>query len=166
VAAFQEELKDVSPEQRVYVDETGIDKHLHREYGWSERGKPVQGCISGKKFKRTSIVAAMLGKKVLAPIQYSGTMDGSFFEGWFCEYLLPALPPQSVIIMDNASFHGKKRLLKAIADTDHRLLFLPPYSPELNPIEHYWSMLKRELRKTLPFHPNLDSAISSAFQVG
>ena len=150
----------------MYVDETGIDTHLHRKYGWSERGKPAPGCISGKKYKRASIVAAMLLKAILAPIQYSGTMDSSFFVRWFREFLLPTLPPECVIIMDNASFHGKTKLKKSIANTGHRLLFLPPYSPELNPIERHWADLKRVLEKSLPSHPCLDSAISLAFQVG
>jgi transposase len=150
----------------VYVDETGIDTHIHRKYGWSERGKPAPGIITGKKYKRTSIVAALLSTTILAPIQYSGTMDSMFFIKWFREFLLPALTHDCVIIMDNASFHNKSKLNKIVADTGHRLLFLPPYSPELNPIERCWSDLKRDLEKSLPFHNSLDSAISLAFQVG
>ncbi len=69
------------------------------------------------------------------------------------------------MVMDNASFHSKKRLLFAAQNAGCRLLFLPPYSPELNPIERFWSWLKRFLRKSLPTAPSFDDALYSAFQL-
>ena len=148
-----------------YVDETGIDTCLYREYGWSERGTPLMGIVVGHKFQRTGIVAAQMGRAILAPLAYDGTMDSLLFETWFENYLLPALPEKTVIVMDNASFHRKSKLFGLTEKSGHLLIFLPPYSPELNPIENFWSWLKRHLCKTLPLHLSLDDALCSAFKV-
>jgi transposase len=147
------------------VDETGIDTCLYREYGWSECGKPLTGTVSGRKFRRTGIVAAQMGKSIIAPLQYDGTMDSTLFEVWFETRLLPSLPKNSMIVMDNASFHRKSKLFPLASQAGVRLVFLPPYSPEYNPIEHFWAWLKRYLRKILPAHSSFDSALHSAFQV-
>ena len=151
--------------QIAYVDETGIDTYLYREHGWAERGERIIGYVSGHKFRRTGIVAAKLGKRILAPLQYDGTMDSVLFETWFEQCLIPALPKYSVIVMDNPSFHRKNKLLALSRASAFRLVFLPPYSPELNPIENFWGWLKRNLRKTLSNHPSFDDALRSAFHV-
>ena len=103
--------------------------------------------------------------KILAPFQYDGTMDSKLFEFWFSNRLLPSLEQGTVIVMDNASFHSKKRLLSVAQSVGCRLLFLPPYSPELNPIEKFWAWLKRFLRKVLPDAPSFDDALYTAFQL-
>lgn len=147
------------------MDETGIDNYLYREYGWAKRGKALPGSISGRKYKRTGIVAAQMGKSIIAPLTYDGTMDSLLFETWFEKCLLPALPQHAVIVMDNASFHRKKQLIPIAQKAGLRLIFLPPYSPELNPIEHFWSWLKRYLRKKLqPQYPFM-KILNSAFKV-
>ena len=107
------------------------------------------------------IVAAQIGKC----IQYDGTMDGALFEMWFEQLLLPTLPRNTVIVMDNASFHRKSRLTSIAERAGHTLLFLPPYSPELNPIENFWAWLKRYLRKILPDALSFDDALYECFQV-
>ncbi len=147
------------------MDETGIDTYLCREYGWAMRGKALIGTVSGRKFKRTGIVAAKMGKSIIAPMQYDGTMDSNLFEAWFEAQLLPSLPKNSVVVMDNASFHRKSRLFSLAEQGRVRLVFLPPYSPEYNPIETFWAWLKRHLRKILPLHTSFDNALCSAFQV-
>ena len=92
----------------------------------------------GRKYQRTSIVAGKVGHKIIAPLQYSGTMNGNFFEVWFEEHLIPELDEGAVIILDNASFHRKKCLFDLAQRYNRTLIFLPPYSSELNPIEHFW----------------------------
>jgi len=152
------------PSERIaYVDECGIDRYIYREYGWSPRGEKIYGVISGRKYQRTSIVAAQVGKKILAPMQYDGSMDSTLFEYWFQTWLLPNLPEKSVIVMDNATFHRKSRLIELAQSQGYEILFLPPYSPELNHIEHFWSWLKRQLRKTIHYFDSLDQAISDTF---
>lgn len=136
---------------------------MTREYGWSERGKPITGMVSGRKYKRVGIVAAQLGKSIIEPLQYSGTMDSALFEAWFETRLLPALPTNTFVVMDNASFHRKSKLLPLAAQAGISLIFLPPYSPNLNPIERFWAWLKRYLRKILHLHLSFDVALQSAF---
>ena len=165
VEEYLKAIENIPAEKIAYVDETGIDSCLYREYGRSKRGKKLYSKISGRKYRRTSIVAAQIAKRTIAPLQYSGTMNGNLFENWFESMLLPALPEGSVIVMDNASFHKKSRLIRIAQNKGFKLIFLPPYSPELNPIENFWSWLKRRLRKILPLFDSFDDALDSCFQV-
>lgn len=109
------------------------------------------------------IVAAQMGKNILAPLQYDGTMDSLLFETWFAARLMCELPSCSVIVMDNAAFHRKKRLYSIAQKHGHRLIFLPPYSPELNPIEHLWARIKASLRNILADISNFDDALHYCF---
>ena len=86
-------------------------------------------------------MAAQIGKKILAPMQYDGSMDSTLFEYWFQTWLLPSLSADTVIVMDNATFHRKSRLISLAQNQGHEVLFLPPYSPELNLIERFWNWL-------------------------
>lgn len=147
------------------MDETGIDTYLYREYGYAPRGEKVHDAIRGRKYKRVGIVAAQLGRKIVSPLVYSGTMDSSLFAFWFEKQLLPTLPPGTVIVMDNASFHRKSQLIPLAQKYGFRLIFLPPYSPEFNPIENFWAWLKRYLRSVLSSYSSFDLALFDAFQV-
>lgn len=164
----QEYLRKISaiPAGRIaYIDETGVDQYLYREYGRSKRGEKIYGRVSGRKYRRVGIVAAQMGKEILAPLQYDGTMDSELFEIWFETRLLPSLPEESVIVMDNAAFHRKSRLIPMAQKAGFQLVFLPPYSPEFNPIENFWSWLKRQLRKLLSYFRCFDDALSACFHV-
>ncbi len=97
-----------------------------------------------------------MGNRILAPLQYRGTMDSRLFEFWFSQQLLPSRDKGTVIVMDNASFHSKKRLVSAAQNAGCKLIFLPRYSPELNLIEKFWTWLKRFLRKILPSSPSFN----------
>lgn len=147
------------------MDESGIDVHLYREYARAPRGKVVIAKVSGRRFKRTNIVAGICEGKWIAPLEYGGTTDSSLFEFWFKERLLRDIPENSIIILDNATFH-KKSVLPELARERHcEVWFLPPYSPDLNPIEKKWAWLKRTLRKVLFHYDSFDNALSDVFQV-
>lgn len=152
-------------ESLIYVDETGIDCFLYREYARAPRGIPIVEKVSGKKFSRTNIVAGYCNGNWIALLQYNGTTDSNLFEFWFENCLLPEIPKGAVIIMDNATFH-KKSVLPALAKAAGcNVLFLPPYSPNLNPIEKKWAWLKQKLREILHNFNLFDDALYSAFQI-
>lgn len=147
----------------VFIDETGIGTFLFREYGYAKRGEKVFEQVCGKKYRRVGIVAAQTGQKIVSPLQFEGTMDGQLFEAWFEEHLMKEIAPNSVIVMDNAAFHRKKQIASLAQDNGHRVIFLPPYSPDHNPIEHFWSWLKGKLKKLLPSFDNFDEALRYCF---
>jgi len=147
------------------VDEAGFDSYLFRTYARSPRGQKVHEAVRGRKYQRTSIVAGKLCHKIIAPLEYNGTMHGDFFEAWFENHLVPELSEGDVIILDNASFHRKKRLYEIAELHNVTIIFLPPYSPELNPIEHFWHWLKKTTADTLKKCLNLSIAILTAFQM-
>jgi transposase len=136
---------------------------LHREYAYAKRGEKVIGHISGKKYRRIGIVAAQLGNSILAPLQYDGTMSSHLFEAWFETRLMREIPSDSVIVMDNAAFHRRRRLALIAQNYGHTIVFLPPYAPEYNPIENFWAWLKGKLRKVLPQFESFDHALCYCF---
>ena len=160
-----EKLKALPPESLIFVDETGIDEYLYREYARAPRGEKVALKISGRKFKRTNIVAGICQGEWIAPLQYSGSTDSVLFEHWFEHRLLREAKMGSVIIIDNATFHRKTILFALALKYGCTVLFLPPYSPDLNPIENKWAWLKRKLRDILHNSHSLDDALWVAFQV-
>jgi len=160
---YMEEIAAIPKEKLKYVDETGLDEYLNREYGRAPRGEKVVEKQSGKKFKRTNILAAKCGDEIMEPLQYDGRTDHRLFETWFETRLCPVLKNGDVTVMDNATFHRKKTLRSIAERFGVRVIFLPPYSPDLNPIEKFWSWLKCKLRSILRFFPSLDMAISACF---
>lgn len=165
VKEYREKIKDVPKEEIVYIDETGIDKCLMRKYGRSPKGVKVYGRVYGHKFARINIVAAQQGNHIIAPLMYKGMMHSLFFEEWFEKHLIPLLSKNTVVVMDNASFHRKKRLNDLAEQYGIRIIFLPPYSPELNPIEHFWSWLKKKIADSVLLFQNFEQIIYSIFQV-
>ena len=149
--------------QRVYLDETGFDRHLFRPYARSLKGQIVKAQISGKRYRRLSPVSAQVGNRLIAPMVYQNTMAGVFFEAWFQQCLLPALIRKSVIILDNARFHRMGVLREMAEKLGHKVLPLAPYSPEPNPIEKVWANIKRYLRTVLSDYARFDDALLSYF---
>jgi len=119
----------------------------------------VHGFVSGKRPFRVNVVAGYCGGQMLGEYCYSGSMDSKRFEEWFCKHLLPETHEGDVVIMDNASYHSKKRLREYALVYKVRVIFLPPYSPDLNPIEHIWANLKSFLRNTKRQFESLSLAI-------
>ena len=158
-------IKRIAVKNLVYVDECGIDQCLFREYARSPRGQKVIGKISGKKFKRTNIVAGICSGRWIAPLQYDGSTDSDLFEFWFEHCLLNQVGRRKYIVMDNASFHRKTRLIELAESKKCKIIFLPSYSPDLSPIENKWAWLKQKLRDSLSDSLPFDHALSCAFQV-
>lgn len=162
IAAYLETLEDIPPEKRVYMDQSGSDSCYGREYGYAPRGEQVFGEMYGRKFARTNLIAAQIDGKPVAPMYYGWNTDAGIVEFWFEERLMPLLPPGSVVIMDNASFH-RKGILRQIASRYHvMVLFLPPYSPEYNPIEKLWANIKSWLKKNMRNYDFFEDALEAA----
>jgi transposase len=152
----------VRPSRLVYVDESGIDEFLYREYARAPRGCQITTDIPGKKFARCSIVAAKCGDKIIAPFGYTGTCNSKLFVFWLKTILIPLLKKGQIVIMDNASIHKSKEIRELIEKAGCHLVFLPAYSPDLNPIEHSWSHVKQKIRSSTQAFASLFDAMQWA----
>lgn len=92
-------------------------------------------------------MAALNGDEIKAPIRYSGTANTDLFLYWLEIFLLPVLEKGQVVIMDNCSIHKSPKVKELIESVGCRLIYLPPYSPDLNPIENYWAVMKNNIKK-------------------
>lgn len=121
------------------------------------------GEVSGKRYARESFIAGLKGAQVIAPLCYTGTCDATLFNFWLSEFLLPSLEPGFTIIMDNAAFHKTEETKLLIEKAGCNLLFLPAYSPDLNPIEKLWANLKSHIKKIIAKFNTLAEAVDHAF---
>ncbi|WP_115265063.1 transposase [Streptococcus acidominimus] len=147
----------------VYIDETGIDTYLYRKKGRAKRGEKVYGKVSGRRFERISVVAGQVNGKFVAPMIYKQSMTSHFFVKWFESQLLPALDSPHIVIMDNATFHPKAQLDELCIANHHFFLPLPPYFPELNPIEKAWANLKKKVMELLPKYNSVIECLNNVF---
>ena len=142
----------------MYLDETGFEATTTRQYGLAPKGKKVHGTRIGSIKKRTSLIAAWCNKHVLAPMLFEGTCNTIVFNTWLEKLLCKELDQNTVVIMDNATFHKSATTKKLIEHTGATLLFLPPFSPDLNPIECIFGDMKR--KRSYLSHLSLDHIIN------
>jgi len=144
----------------VYLDESGIDHSLYRKYARGPRNTRIYGEISGKYVSRTTLIAGYVPGGFIAPFRFKGYTNTDVFNLWVERCLIPDLRPGQVVILDNASFHKSKRTVELIEAARCRVLFQPPYSPDLNKIEPMWANIKQRLRSysdiSKSFIDNLD----------
>jgi len=131
----------------VFFDESGVDEHMQNDYALSEKGIRAYGERGNGRKKRIGLIAAIGAKGLKAPFQVEGNVDGEFLEKYFREYLVQELEEGQVVVMDNASYHKRAGIKEAIEEAGCKLLFLPTYSPDFNPIEQVWSQLKGKIKK-------------------
>ena len=120
---------------------------MPRLHGYSPKGSRCFGTNDWGAKGRTNVIGVLLFGVLLTVSLFQANVNTEIFNTWVTQDLIPKLPPQSVVIMDNASFHKGASIQKAIEDSGHTLLYLPPYSPDLNPIEKKWSQAKAIRRR-------------------
>ena len=103
-------------------------------------------------------------RQIVAPMTFKGYCNTLLFDAWVETMLVPALKPGQVVVIDNTSFHQSARTRELIEQAQCRLLFLPPYSPDLNKIEKFWARLKQYLGKTISHFSSLWDAVDDAFR--
>jgi transposase len=143
-------LKNEESHKFVFLDESGIDDDEVVQYGWSPKGERLYASKPAFKKKRMSIIGALNQGCFQAPFVFEGSCDRIVFEFFLQKVLSPILKKNQIIIMDNASFHKGGRIEQIINAAGCQLLYLPPYSPDLNPIEHHWWPIKNNIRSFLP----------------
>ena len=135
-------------------------------YVYTPKGQPYYADVAGYRDKRISMIGALCNGELKAPFMFEGHCNAHVIEKYFKEVLLPSLAPESVIILDNASFHKSAKLEIMAKENGHRLLYLPAYSPDFNPIEHWWFKIKNEIRKKMRnFATKLEEAMQWALDV-
>jgi len=115
---------------------------MPRTHGYAPIGERCFGKHDWHARGRTNVIGALLASTLLTVTLFTGTINADVFFAWLSQDLLPKLPPNSVIVMDNAAFHKRADSQQLIEQAGHLVEFLPPYSPDLNPIEHKWAQSK------------------------
>lgn len=138
---------DLDPHHLYFVDETGVSTKMARRYGRAPKGERCRAPLPHGHWMTTTFVGALSLRGIEAPMMLDGPMYGEAFVAYVEQCLAPILRAGDIVIMDNLSSHKGERVRQAIEKQGARLLFLPPYSPDFNPIEMAFSKIKALLRK-------------------
>jgi transposase len=140
----------IDPARLVFIDETWIKTNMAPLRGWGERGQRLEQAVPHGHWKTLTFIAALRHDRIDAPWVIDGPINGDIFTVYVREILAPTLKPGDIIILDNLGSHKGKAARKANRDAGAHLLFLPAYSPDLNPIEQFFAKLKHLLRDASP----------------
>jgi transposase len=140
----------VPAERLVFLDESGANTQMTRRYGRSPVGQRLVCHVPHGHYQTTTLIAAVRLKGPQAPWLFAGAMDGELFLAWVKQGLVPGLQRGDVVILDNLATHKVAGVREAIEGVGARLEYLPPYSPDFNPIENLWSKVKQELKRRAP----------------
>ena len=136
----------LDPERLVFVDETWASTNMARRMGRGPRGERVVAAVPHGHWKTSTFVAGLRSDGIVAPVVLDGPINGTSFLAYVEQFLAPSLRPGDTVVIDNLGSHKVKGVREAIEAVGARLLFLPPYSPDLNPIEQLFAKLKALLR--------------------
>jgi transposase len=162
-AAWSDEQPDLDPERLVFIDETGASTKMARLRGRSPRGERCRASLPHGHWKTTTFVGALRLSGLTAPMTLDGAMHGAAFLAYVKQVLAPMLKPGDIVVMDNLPAHKPMAVRQAIERAGAELRFLPPYSPDFNPIEMVFSKFKAFLKKAAARTiTNLQAAIAGA----
>jgi transposase len=142
-----ESQPDLDPERLVFIDETWATTNMARKNGRAPKGERLRAGVPHGHWKTTTFVAGLRLTGLTAPMVLDGPINGLWFQAYVDQVLVPTLAPGDVVIMDNLGSHKGADVRRAIEAAGASLLYLPPYSPDFNPIEKAFSKLKALLRK-------------------
>ena len=137
----------VDPARLVFIDETWAKTNMAPLRGWAPKGQRLQGFAPHGHWKTMTFIAALRHDRINAPWVYDGPINAKAFLAYVTHELAPTLKKGDIVVMDNLSSHKSKAVRQAIKAKGAHLMFLPPYSPDLNPIEQVFSKLKHLMRK-------------------
>lgn len=163
---YWQKVKQIEPENLVFIDEMGVLLGLTRTHARSYYGSRVYDFKPFYRGREVTVIGAISLKKVLAVMTLNGSMNGKAFQVFVEKCLLPQLWEGAVVIMDNVPAHKVKEIEPLIQSVGASVLYQSPYSPDFNPIEHWWSQLKAFLRQFSPTTPKMvDVLIVSALDL-
>jgi transposase len=134
----------------VFLDETSVNIGMTRLYGRSPRGERIVEYVPYVKYKRVSILSTIRVNGESNPFVYSGTLNGNLFMQYIWECVVPKLKPYDILVMDCLSSHKMKIISEMVESVGANVLYLPPYSPDFNPIETIFSQIKSDFREHKP----------------
>lgn len=138
---------------------------LDYTYIWNQKGQRFHALKSGHRQGRVNMIAALCQQQLIAPFTIEGACNRVVFETWLEKILLPLLKPGQVVVLDNATCHKGGRIAHLIEQASCQLLYLPPYSPDLNKIEREESWLKSRIRKQLTLFDCLHDAMAHVLRI-
>lgn len=145
--AWADNQPKLDPDRLVFIDETGTSTNMARLRGRAPRGERLIGKVPHGHWKTTTFVAGLRTTALTAPCVIDGPMNTNAFLAYVEQVLVPTLKPGDIVVMDNLSSHRAPVIRQAIEAAGAKLLYLPPYSPDFNPIEQLFAKLKALLRK-------------------
>jgi transposase len=138
---------DLDADCLVFIDETGASTRMARRYGRAKRGKRCCAAVPHGHWKTTTFTGALRRSGMTAPMVLDGPMNAAAFRAYVEQVLAPTLEPGDIVVMDNLPAHKNAAIRNAIESKGATLRYLPPYSPDFNPIENAFAKLKALLRK-------------------
>jgi transposase len=144
--AWADSQPALDPHCLIFIDESGLSTKMARLRGWAREGERCRSAIPHGHWKTITFVGGLTLSGFIAPMLLDGPMNGECFRAWVKQMLAPALKPGDIVVMDNLPAHKVAGVRPAIIKTGARLLYLPPYSPDLNPIENAFAKLKANMR--------------------
>jgi transposase len=138
---------DLDPDCLVFIDETGASTKMARRYGRAKRGKRCCAAVPHGHWKTTTFTGALRRSGMTAPMVLDGPMNAAAFRAYIEQVLAPTLEPGDIVVMDNLPAHKNAAIRNAIESKGATLRYLPPYSPDFNPIENAFAKFKALLRK-------------------
>jgi transposase len=137
----------VDPDRFVFLDEVGTHTALTRLYGRAPRGQRLYDAVPQAHWRTTTLIAAVRRTGMVAPLAFEGACDEAAFRTYVSEVLAPALRPGDIVVLDNLAAHRVPWVAWRLRRAGVGVWYLPPYSPDLNPIEKLWAKVKAWLRK-------------------